>query len=125
IEPPPTPRFVPNVREGIADALQLRPDYRQSVLEIERRNITLAFTKNDALPRFDLVGSLRMLGVDNDIGSGFSRIGRRDQSAWTVGAIFSVPIPNREGRASVAAAKLSAAQALVSLQQLEQQIVVE
>lgn len=125
IEPPLTPAFVPNVRGAIADALQLRPDYRQAILDIERQNITLAFTKNDALPRFDLTGSLRLIGVDNDLGSGFDRIARRDQSAWSVGAIFSVPIPNREGRASVAAAKLRAAQALINLQQLEQQIVVE
>lgn len=125
IDPPPTPSYSANVNAGISEALQLRPDYRQAMLEIERRNITLSFTKNNALPRFDLSGSLHMLGIDNDFGTSASRVPKRDQSAWTVGAIFSVPIPNREGRGSVAAAKLSAAQSLISLQQLEQQIVVD
>lgn len=124
IEPPPRPTFVYDVRAGIADALQLRPDYRQAILEIERRHITLSFTKNNALPRFDLSASLHLLGIDNDFGTSASRVARRDESAWTVGAIFSVPLPNREGRGSVAAAKLGAAQALVSLQKLEQDIVV-
>jgi outer membrane protein TolC len=125
IEIPPTPAFSVDVRGGVAEALVLRPDYRQTVLEIERRNIVLALTKNDALPRLDLTASLHLLGLDNDFGTSTSRIARPDTHAWSAGAIFSVPIPNRAGRGSVLADKLSAAQALVSLQQLEQQIVVE
>lgn len=125
ITPPPTPAFQPNVSGGIAEALKLRPDYRQAILEIERRHITLAFTKNQALPRFDLSGSLQILGIDNDLGTSVNRTPKRDQTEWSVGAIFSVPIPNREGRGSVAAAQLSSAQSLVNLQALEQQIVVD
>jgi len=124
IEPPPQPRFVANVPAGINEALQLRPDYRQAIIDIENRHITLSFTKNAALPRFDLSASLRYLGIDNDLGTSLNRVPRRDESTWTIGAIFSVPIPNREGRASVAAAKLDAARALVNLQKLEQDIVV-
>lgn len=124
IAPPPTPTFISNVDGGIAEALKLRPDYQQALLEIDRRHITLAFTKDSALPRLDLQASLNLLGIDNDLGTSVDRVPRRDQTNWTVGAIFSVPIPNREGRGSVAAAKLSSAQSLVSLQALEQQIVV-
>lgn len=124
ITPPQQPRFVANVPAGIAEALQLRPDYKQAIIAIENRHITLSFTKNAALPRFDLSASLHLLGIDNDLGTSLNRLPRRDQSAWTVGAIFSVPIPNRDGRGSVAAAKLEAARALVNLQQLEQDIVV-
>ena len=125
IDPPPTPLFIPNVRGGINEALVDRPDYRQALLEIERRHITLAFTKDSALPRLDLEASLNLLGFDNDAGTSLNRVPRRDQTNWSVGAIFSVPIPNREGRGSVLAAKLSSAQSLVSLQRLEQQIVVD
>ncbi len=125
IAPPPATPFQTDVPAGIRDALELRPDYRQNVLEIQNRNITLAFTKNDALPRFDLTGSLAMLGFDNDFGTSLSRVTQRDQSVWTIGAIVSIPIPNRAGRGAATAAKLEAARALVSLQQLEQQIVVD
>jgi len=125
IAPPPSAPFRANVPAGIRDALELRPDYRQNVLEIERRNITLAFTRNQALPRFDLTGSLAMLGFDNDFGTSINRVPRRDQTAWSIGAIVSIPIPNREGRGATNAAKLEAAKALVALQQLEQQIVVD
>jgi outer membrane protein TolC len=125
IAPPPEVPFRADVPAGIRDALELRPDYRQTMLEIERNNITLAFTRNQALPRFDLVGSLAMLGFDNDFGSSLSRVSRRDQTAWTIGAIVSIPIPNREGRSAKNAAALEAAKSLVALQELEQQIVVD
>jgi outer membrane protein TolC len=77
------------------------------------------------LIRFDLTGSLALLGFDNDIGSSFNRIPRRDETAWTLGAIVSIPIPNRQGRGAKNAAALEAAKSLVALQQLEQQIVVD
>lgn len=125
IEPPVSPPFTANVPGGIADALTLRPDYRQALLDLQRRNIQLAFTKNQALPRLDLTGSLNLLGFDNDPGTSVDRIARRDQTEWTAGAIFSVPLPNREGQGNVLAARLSTAQSLVNLQRLEQQIVVD
>ena len=125
IMPPPSPAFRADVPAGIREALVLRPDYRQALLDIERRHITLAFTKNAVLPRFDLTGSLALLGFENDFGSSFNHIGSRDQTAWTVGAIVSIPIPNRDARGAANAAKLECAKALVALQELEQKIVVD
>jgi outer membrane protein TolC len=125
IEPPPSPPFKPDVPAAIRQALDLRPDYRQALLEIRKRQISLAFSRDQALPRFDLTASLHLLGLENDFGSSLDRTTRGDRTAWTAGAIFSVPIPNRDGRGGVAAAKLAAAQSLVELQRLEQQIVVE
>ncbi len=124
IAPPPSSGIETNVVQGIKAALDLRPDYRQAMIDIESRHITVAFTKNAELPRLDLTASLSRIGVDDDFGSSVQRIPSRDQSAWSVGALFSIPIGNREGRGTYSAAKLSAAQALVRLQQLEQQIIV-
>ncbi|MES2570969.1 MAG: TolC family protein [Verrucomicrobiota bacterium] len=125
IEPPPSPVFKANVPAGITEALALRPDYQQSLLEIRNRHINLVFTKNQALPRLDLNASLNLIGVDNGFGGSFEHIGRGDRTSWSAGAIFSVPIPNRTGQASVAAAQLSSAQAVLNLQRIEQQIVVD
>ena len=125
IDPPPSPAFRANVSAGIAEAIENRPDYRQTVLDLEKRHITLAFQKNQTLPRLDLTGSLKLLGFDNDAGTSLDRTTRPDQTVWTAGAIFSIPIPNRGARGAENAARLSAAQGLVELQKLEQQIVVD
>jgi len=66
IDTPPSPAFRVDVAAGIREALVLRPDYGQALLEIRQRNITLAYTKNRALPRFDLLGSLALLGFGKD-----------------------------------------------------------
>ena len=124
IAPPPSPEFESNVVAGLTDALELRPDYRQAKLDIQNRHITLAFAKNDKLPRLDLVASLNLLGFDDDFGTSAQRTLARDQSGWTAGATFSIPIGNREGVGRYNAAKLQSAQALVRLQQLEQNIIV-
>jgi outer membrane protein TolC len=124
IAPPPSPAFEPNVVAGIKAALELRPDYRQSKLDIENKHITVAVAKNERLPQLDLVASLKMLGLDDDFGTSAQRVFARDQSAWSVGATFSIPIGNRAGRGRYDAAKLESAQALVKLQQLEQDIIV-
>jgi outer membrane protein len=125
IEPPPALRIRADVMGGIRDALEMRPDYRQAMLDIQRRHILVAVAKNDLLPKLDLVTSLRLLGVDNDIGTSASRTLRRDQTEWSAGAVFSLPIGNRAARSGLNSERLQAAQALVSLQRLEQQIVVD
>ena len=124
IAPPPSVRVEPNVVAGIKAALELRPDYRQAKLDIENRHITVAYTKNQKLPKLDITTSLKMLGLDGDFGTSVQRTVARDQSAWSIGATFSIPIGNRESRGRYNAAKLEAAQALVKLQQLEQQVIV-
>jgi hypothetical protein len=45
--------------------------------------------------------------------------------AWSVGGIFSVPIPNNTGQGDLEAAKLEAARQIVELKRLEQSILVE
>src|SRR5437870_13631185 len=98
IAPPRSPDFEPNVVAGIKLALELRPDYRQSKLDIENKHITVALTKNEELPRLDLTASLGLIGLDDDFGTSAQRILARDKSSWSVGATFSIPTCNRDSR---------------------------
>lgn len=125
IEPPPSPQFVADVRAGIADAFALRPDYRQALLDLEQQHIKVAVQKNQLLPRIDLTGSLSLLGVDSDFGSSVSRLGNRNDTGWSAGVVFSIPLGNRAARGAYNQARLAAAQSLLNIQRLEQQIVVD
>lgn len=126
IAPPPTAApFDLNVQAGIKDALQWRPDYRQAILGLEKQKITLAFERNQALPQLDLVGSLHSLGLNRSVADSFRNAFRRDDANWQAGAVFSVPIPNRQGRARATSAQLEAAKQLLDLKRLEQEIVVQ
>lgn len=125
IAPPPAlVRPTGDIRGGIRDALELRPDYRQALLDIQRRDINLAFQRNQALPRLDLTGSLDLNGIDRNWNRSIERASERDRSTWDAGAVFSLPLANIEGRTRIASAKLEVAQALVDLSRLEQNIIV-
>lgn len=128
IEPPPTALdFRPNFEQDIAAAFELRPDYRQSLLELQRRNINLVFNRNQLLPRLDVVASLGVNGVDRALGASVERIGSSGENnlAWNAGAVFSMPIPNRSARGELEVGELEIAQALVGLKRLEQSILLE
>jgi len=128
---PEVPRLpeVPEVDRGrdFARAFDLRPDYRQALLDIQKRQINVVFTRNQVLPRLDLLASFGLNGIDKDFSSSFARLtGQQERNlAWNVGAVFSIPIPNREASGNLEAAKLETARQLVSLKSLEQSILVE
>lgn len=106
-------------------AFDLRPDYQQALLDIQKRNINVVFTRNRALPQLDLVASLGLNGLDTSLGGSVSEIQTPSNFAASVGGEFSLPIPNRTARGNLEVAKLEVARQLVALKQLEQQIYVE
>ncbi len=124
---PTLPETKINRRADYSRAFELRPDYRQALLNIQKSQITVIFTRNQALPRLDLVGSLGINGIDTDLAGSFSRVSGNENNnlAWNAGAIFSVPIPNRTGVGNLEVSKFQALQALVDLKRLEQAILVE
>jgi outer membrane protein len=125
IEPP---RFLltpVNVHTGIREALEYRPDYRSQLLNIKNRHVTIAFARNQLLPQLDLAASLGFLGFDREFASSLSRASRPDVLTWSAGATFSIPLGNHAARGSFNAARLDAAQALIELKRIEQQIVAD
>jgi outer membrane protein TolC len=125
IAPPPNAVTAPiDVGKSIADALVWRPDYRQGLIDLEKRKITVVVEKDRVLPRIDLEASLDLMGFDPDVAQSFGRSLDDERTSWSVGAVFQLPVPNRTGHGRALAAKLDAARALMDLKRLEQDIVV-
>ena len=129
IEPPPTAAIGRlDVEAGLREALTTRPDYQQALVALQTRHINVVTARNEALPRLDLFGSLKLLGLDsNDIVNSlrFFDSNTRNPQNWSVGALLSIPIGNRTAKGRLTAARLLDAQALVTLKQLEQTIIVD
>jgi len=108
-------------------AFQMRPDYRQALLELQKRQINVVFARNQMLPRLDLVASFGINGIDTSLASSITRVAGQDNNnlAWTGGVVGSLPIPNREARGEAEVRQLETARALVELKRLEQAILVE
>ncbi len=126
IAPPPLDRDVAvDLETDLERAFEIRPDYRQALLDLQKRNINVVFNRNQALPRLDLVGSLGLNGIETEVGESVSQLTVPSNLAGSLGAIFSLPIPNREARGQLQVSKLEVARALVGLKQAEQSIFVE
>jgi outer membrane protein TolC len=125
IEVPPFYTTGVDVRAGIRDGLELRPDFQSLLLGLKNKRVTVAFAKNQALPRVDLNASLGLLGFDSDFINSIGRVGRSDSLAWSAGATFSIPLGNHAAKGALNAARLDVARSLIDLKRLEQQIVVD
>lgn len=108
-------------------AFQMRPDYRQALLELQKRQINVVFARNQTLPRLDLVASFGINGIDSSLAESFQRVTGQNTNnlTWTTGIVGSLPIPNRTARGELEANKLETARGLVELKRLEQSILVE
>lgn len=105
-------------------AFAWRPDYRERLLDLDRRQIALVFDRNQAMARLDLSASLGSNGLSRTVGDSLAAAFRGDNLAASAGLNLTIPIPNRSGRARVEESQLAIAQALVGLKRLEQQIIV-
>jgi outer membrane protein TolC len=124
---PALPGFRANPEKDFPKAFELRPDYRQALLELQKRQINVVFSRNQALPRLDLVASFGINGIDSSLSDSIQRATGQatNNYAWSAGLVGSLPIPNREAAGKLQADKLEIARSLVELKRLEQAILVE
>ncbi|MCI0748241.1 MAG: TolC family protein [Verrucomicrobia subdivision 3 bacterium] len=113
-------------REGSwTRGLTLRPDLLQARLEVERLGLVVKYNRNQLYPQLDLVGSYGFAGTEREYSGAFRNIGRANSPVYSYGAILSVPLGNRAARSNYRITKAEQQQALVELQQLEQNIMLQ
>jgi outer membrane protein len=123
---PPIPRE-PGKLDYNADlphAFAHRPDYQQALLDLQRRQITLVFDRNQSQPRLDLSASFGSNGLARSLSNSLSQSYRGENTGGSVGVNLTLPFPNRAGRGRTEASRLDVARALLALKQTEQQIIV-
>ncbi len=148
-------RFALDPEASTQRAMERRPELEIAHDLVEQSVISLQFAKNQRLPQLDLVGSYGTNGLaGNDPNCPFTRIdpttgdctitptqpdgiGRdyadndsfwwkgNKNRVWVGGALFSIPIPNRTGRANVGISELELRKAKTNVVRVEQDIVKE
>ena len=125
VDPLVTQMIETDVARSINTALEKRPDYLQAKYELERRNILVKYKRNQLWPEIDLQGSY---GFNGSSTSGFHDFVDNTTSGnnpvWAIGVTVSVPLGNRQARATYRTAQLQEEQQLLNLKRLEQQIIV-
>ena len=128
---------------AIKEALLNRPDYHGKKKELENQNILVKYQENQTYPSVDLMGSLGLNGLSGDAinvtsgtftgksayGGGYGQSLSDSLSTqfynWEFGVKFSYPLGNRSAKSQLAASRLEAAQLILSIKELEKEIILE
>jgi outer membrane protein TolC len=92
---------------------------------LEQREISLAFERSQSLPQLDLVASYGLNGLDTSFGGSWDQVSDGDTDSYSVGAVVSIPLPNRTASARRQAAALRVQRSLLELKDLESRIAVQ
>jgi len=144
-ESPQAKKITFDLNESVRVALQNRPDFRQAEINIKAADIQVKYTKNQTLPRLDLIGSLGKTGLagrPQDTSGAFGPLFRSTPSPWKghwddvydsmfgkdyynylLGVKIDFPLENRLARSQYSKAKVQAAQALTSLKDAENLVI--
>ena len=137
----------PNADECIKVALEKRPDFIKTKLDLKASNIQVKYTKNKTLPRIDLVGSIGTSGIagrPQDASGIFGRGTTVQKSPWSghwddvydslgsgnyysylIGLKLEIPLENKLAKSDYAQAKLQQAQAVTEIKYKEVLIINE
>ncbi|MBF0155373.1 MAG: TolC family protein [Magnetococcales bacterium] len=104
-------------------ALDRRDDFQMRKVQLEREGIQLAYSKNQTLPRIDLVASYGLNGLEYSANKALSANSMSDYPNWSLGLQFSTPLgANRQAESDVKAALLRREDAILNLKAVEVQI---
>ncbi|MRR12062.1 TolC family protein, partial [bacterium] len=123
-----------DVEAGIRSAIEVRPEVKQALINIESRKISLVYNRNELKPRLDAKGAYGLSGVgyNNDAikqgssySDAFSQIGSWDYPNWSIGLNFAIPLRNRTAKANAAIAATDLDLAKTNLALLKQNLSLE
>jgi outer membrane protein TolC len=127
IRPSDEPPFVSmaelSVDEQVTIALQQRPDFLQSQLDIASREIQRDFDKNQLLPRLDLIGQGSLQTFGGNYGDSIGNLGDADGYQWLIGVQVAYPLGNRFSRNRLVQRNLEIKQAVFDQRILKLSIV--
>ena len=117
-----------DLEESVRIALERRPVLDQRRVELETRNYTVRFSKNQLMPQVDLVGSVAFNGIGGTqlvregfagpptlvipggYGDAIDQIFGGDFRDWSLGLNISYPLGNSQAQAQYAQAQVAARQ---------------
>lgn len=129
LQPTDVPAFAPleaiSLEEKVTFALQQRPDFTRSQLDIAIREIGRDVARHQLLPRLDVVGAGSVSGFGDSPDESVGNIIDGEGYRWSVGVQFEYPLGNRLARSDYDRQRLEVRQALIDQRRLVNAIVRE
>ena len=143
-----TEKNIPSLNDCIKTALKNRPDFEQAKLNLKASNIQVKYSKNQTLPRIDLIGSIGTYGLagrpqdtsgsfgpawlmgksepspwDGHWDDVYDRMADADYYSYTIGIKIEFPLENRLAKSQHSKARIQALQAVTNLKNKENLII--
>lgn len=112
-------------QDSWAKGLTQRPDILSAKIDLEKRNITLKYDKNQLYPQLDLTGTYGRIGASEDLWGALSGVRDGSGNAYSYGLQLSFPLSNRAARQRYSIGKEDVVVALLRLKKKEQSVMVE
>jgi outer membrane protein len=106
-------------------AFDNRRDYLKAKNEIRSKDIVIVIEKNNNLPTINLYASLIRNGLGDHFKRSVANITSENNTNYSVGLTFSLPLENRKARAKLKKAEYEKAKALVEMKLIERKITIE
>jgi outer membrane protein len=124
VDQPDLDTTMPEFLRSAEAAFDLNPDYQAQLKKIKQEDVRLAYAKNQRLPQLDLSASYGLNGLGSSPARSHDDLERQSYPSWSVGLELHVLLAgNIKARNEMAASKLRKEQALLSLKQVETQII--
>ncbi len=113
-----------DLQESWRTGVSMRPDLLQARIEVEKQTRIVRYQRNQKFPQLDVVGDIGYLGSDDEFSSAFRQVRRTDNSYYSYGVQFTMPIGNVAARNNLKIAKVTQEQLELQLKQLEQSVLI-
>ena len=118
-------KHVFNLQDSWTQGLTQRPDLLQARLDLEKAGIQLKFYRNQVYPELDVYGTYGRAGYSPDYAGAISDMRENDEPFYDYGIRFTIPLGNVAARNQYKQGKLTEAQAVLAVKQLEQNVMVQ
>lgn len=102
-----------------------RRDYKNATLDLEAQDITIKINTQKLWPQLDLKATFTSNGIDEKAAGSLDDALRNGDDEYFVGGSFSLPLENREARATLSQSQEQKAIYIAKLHQLEKNINLE
>jgi outer membrane protein TolC len=114
-----------DVQDSWSKGLNNRPDFQQAKLNVEQQGIQIKYYQNQLFPEVDAIGSYGFNGAGNEYSDSFNQMGQGSRPFYSYGGQLTIPLGNVKARSQYKAGKAQEKQLMLTLKQLEQNIMVQ
>ncbi len=125
VDIPPIEAVVLNRLVEARTAMENRPEIAQAKYAVRSARVGVTVANNQRLPRLDVTLRYTANGLGSNPSGAFKQMANNDFVDYLIGVQFEWPIGNREREAGYRQARLQLAQAIASVKQVVEQVILE